>query len=97
MDDLPNDELRLIAQDLGLDAAVKVWKRLAGTTMSLPARFPKDYSMRYIHAHYDGRNTSQLARALGITTRTVQGYLAAKMPAPRPGDRASDLQTAMPL
>lgn len=81
-DDLPNDELRLVAKDFGLSVAIGIWRRLAGTPLSLPTRFPRDFAIRFIRAHYDGHNAPQLARSLGLTMRTVQDYLGAR-PAPR--------------
>lgn len=89
MDDLPNDELRLIAETLGVAAAVTIWRKLAGTTLTLPVRMPREYAIRFIGQHFNGRNVPQLARALGISGRTVQEYLGARpAQAKRPKDES---------
>lgn len=72
VDDFPDSGLKAIAESAGPRVAADLWKRLAGTRIELPMRFTRQYMVRYIRAHWDGANDGQVARALGIHTRTVR-------------------------
>lgn len=74
-EDLPNDDLREIAREYSLPVAVGIWKKFRGANLMLPTRFPREYSMAYIGRHWNGNNTAQLARSLGISQRTVFDFL----------------------
>jgi hypothetical protein len=72
VEDFPDSGLRTIAESAGARIAADLWKRMAGTRIELPMRFTRQYMVRYIRAHWDGSNDGQVARALGIHTRTVR-------------------------
>lgn len=72
VDDFPDSGLRTIAESAGTRVAADLWRRMAGSRIELPMRFTREYMVRYIRAHWDGSNDNQVARALGIHTRTVR-------------------------
>ena len=78
IDDLPSDDLRWIAEEFGLDTALSIWHRCAGTPISFPKNLPKAFCLRYLQDHFSGHNAPQLARTLGISLRTVQEYLGSR-------------------
>lgn len=85
-EDLPNEDLREIAREYSLPVAVGIWRKFRGTNLPLPTRFPQEYAMAYICRHWNGNNTAQLARSLGISQRTVFEFLgkSAKKRPPNP-------------
>lgn len=85
IDDLPSDELRWIANEHGIVTAVSIWRSFAGISIRLPIKLPREFCIRYIRAHFPEMTVNQLARALGISTRTVQEYIGARPT--RPADR----------
>lgn len=78
LDDLPSEDLRWIAQEHGIETALSIWSSFAGTSIRLPIRLPQTFCIRYIRAHFPDMSVNQLARALGISTRTVQEYIGAR-------------------
>lgn len=74
-EDLPSEDLQWLARAHGMGVATELWRRCAGTKISLPSRLPKAYAIKYLARHWDGSNTIQMARALRVSERTVQEYL----------------------
>ncbi|HOX52298.1 MAG TPA: hypothetical protein PKY05_12475 [Fibrobacteria bacterium] len=75
--DLPNDDLREIAKEYSLPVAVGIWKRFRGAGIQVPSRFTPEYCAGFVERHWDGHNTAQIARALGVSQRTVFSLLGA--------------------
>lgn len=72
VDDFPEGGLRTLAEDLGPRIAGDVWRRLQGTRLEAPRRFTQQYMIKYVRAHWNGHNESQIARVLECTARHVR-------------------------
>ena len=73
IDDLPNEELRWIARNMGLDVAIKVWRRFKGDHIACPAKIDRDVICRYMRDHFD-KSAHELALDAGVHTRTIYRY-----------------------
>lgn len=73
IDDLPNEELRWMARSLGMDVAVKVWRRFKGEHIACPARIGRETVCRYMREHY-AKTAHELAVETGVNTRTIYRY-----------------------
>jgi Mor family transcriptional regulator len=73
-DDLTGD-LALVAQECGLDVAVKLWEGMKGTVVNVPKNGLQRVVMRYVRKFYNGRNASELAVRCGISERQVYAIL----------------------
>ena len=78
IDDLPSEDLRWIAQEHGIETALSIWNSFAGTSVRFPIKLPQPFCIRFIREHFPAMSINQLARALGISTRTVQEYIGAR-------------------
>lgn len=78
LDDLPSEDLRWIAQEHGIETALSIWSGFAGTSVRFPLKLPQPFCLRFIREHFPDMSVNQLARALGISTRTVQEYIGAR-------------------
>ncbi|HNW37161.1 MAG TPA: Mor transcription activator family protein [Candidatus Ozemobacteraceae bacterium] len=72
IDDMPNDDMRLVAETLGVQVAVDLLRHLGGITLSIPKRGLGKLAERLIRAEYDGSNAKRLAVQYGVTERFVQ-------------------------
>jgi hypothetical protein len=77
--DFPNDQLKEIAESMGVEAAAKVWDIFKGSAINFPVRLDKNFALKYIAKNYNGQNIDQIARDLSLTTRTVSKYLDEKV------------------
>lgn len=71
IDDLPNEDLVLVAKSCGIDVAVKLITHLQGLTISIPRSSMRKIVCRYISEKYNGKNVKQLAMECGVSTRYV--------------------------
>lgn len=69
-EDLTGD-IGLVAEQCGLDVAVRLATHMGGTQLWLPKYAFKRAAIRYVRAHYDGTNAKVLALAIGTTERFV--------------------------
>lgn len=71
VEDLPNEDTRLVAQMMGLKIAVLLMKHFGGMSLSIPKKGFKRLFARVVKKHFDGSNAKRLAMAMGITERDV--------------------------
>jgi len=72
-DDLPNEDLRIVADLISLEVAVKMMCELQGINISIPQKAAANAKIRYIKKHYDGTKKSryELAKICGVS----EGYI----------------------
>lgn len=75
IEDLPNDELRDLAEIIGLEATVRMMCHWAGMQVRVPVTGLRNVQKKYVQAVYDGSNIGRIAQRLGITYRTVERYI----------------------
>ena len=67
-----NDVYRDIADEIGLENTLAIYKLFHGTQISFPNRlFSKEYTHRAIINEYDGNNVSQLAQKYNYSERSI--------------------------
>jgi predicted HTH transcriptional regulator len=74
IEDLPNEDLRWIAEHHGLDVAKSIWRTFSGSGVKCPVRKTFDSIVCYIKENFDKSN-HQLAREFGVSSRTVSNYM----------------------
>lgn len=74
-EDLDGD-IALVAEQCGLDVAVRLVTRVGGTQLSVPKYAFKRAAIRFVREHYDGNNAKMLALATGMTERFVYDAVA---------------------
>ena len=66
-----------IAQLLGLEAAVTLYKKYRGTQVSFPVEvLSRDYIFKHIKADYNGYNIRELATKYGYTEKWIRRIVA---------------------
>lgn len=75
MDDLPNEDLQLVAKDLGMDAIVKLILNHSGVYIYVPKELKKKLKKMYVLRNFDGSNAKSLARKLDISERSVYDWV----------------------
>lgn len=73
IDDLPNEELRWIARNIGMDVAIKVWRQFKGAHIACPARIDRDVVRRYMRENFQ-KTAHELAVDVGVNPRTIYRY-----------------------
>ena len=73
VNDLPNDDLKIVADVVGLSTAVKLLQDLPGTLISIPKTGLNKCRNFYICKNYDGSKESRvdLAKKFGISERYI--------------------------
>lgn len=67
-----NDVYRDIADEIGIENALAIYKMFHGTQVSFPNRlFSKDYTHKAIISEYDGDNVPQLAQKYNYSERSI--------------------------
>lgn len=74
VDDLPSDDLKWVALNIGLDVAKKLWKKFAGNHVACPARMSPDAVIRYMKENCN-KSVHQLAVETGVSERTIYRYM----------------------
>jgi len=65
-----------ISEELGIDAALKIYQMFKGTQISFPTRlFNPDYVKSRVVIEYDGYNIKQLALKYGYSEKTIRRML----------------------
>ncbi|MEO7958424.1 MAG: Mor transcription activator family protein [Fibrobacteria bacterium] len=74
---LPNNDMRQLAEEIGLDAVKVLLDRCRGMSFYVPLKMPPAFCREYLKAHYnpDTNNVMPMARDLGITVRQVYRLL----------------------
>lgn len=71
--DCLNEVYKDIADEMGVENALIIYRLFRGTQISFPNRlFSKDYIHKAIISEYNGKNTSQLAQKYNYSERSVQ-------------------------
>lgn len=71
-----NDVYREIANEIGIENTLAIYKLFHGTQISFPNRlFSKEYTYKAIISEYDGKNIPQLARKYNYSERSVRRIL----------------------
>ena len=60
IDDLPNEDLKLIAGVIGLESTLKLAFNLGGAFLSIPKNVTRIVKRDYIKKHYDGTKKSRM-------------------------------------
>lgn len=73
VDDMPNDDLKFVAETAGLKSAIALIFCTPGLTVSIPKNSFKNVKEQYILEHYDGTKYSvnKLAVDCDLTQRQV--------------------------
>lgn len=88
-DDMPSEDLRCIAEESSVEAAVRISMKYGGTKFYISKELPRKLAKMYCERHYNGSNTKELVRAVGLSERTVQRWVQ-KMPEARQLDLEFD-------
>lgn len=77
IDDMPNEDLKLVAELCGVNIAVELMKNLSGMPIYIPARPFIKAKKRYITEKFDGTTQSikQLSKECEVTTAHVYDVL----------------------
>lgn len=81
LEDIKNDDLKIIAEEAGLECSVRIITALRGLTIYIPLKPFKKAIERYILAKYDGTKYSinKLALECDITQRQVLKIIKRKI------------------
>ena len=78
--DMPHEELRWLAEKVGVPATMEILQRFAGMPLYLPRGAVDGLKKAYVRHAFDGGNTRELARMLGLTERTIFKWANESMP-----------------
>lgn len=74
-----NDIYRDIADEIGLENALVIYRMFHGTQVSFPNKlFSKEYTHKAIIAEFNGKNVSQLAQKYNYSERSIWRILKSK-------------------
>ena len=74
-----NDVYRDIADEIGLENTLAIYKLFHGTQISFPSRlFSKEYTHQAIISEYNGNNIPQLAQKYNYSERRIWRILKLK-------------------
>ena len=74
-----NDVYRDIADEIGIENAMAIYRLFHGTQVSFPNRlFSKEYIHNAVTKEYDGKNVSQLAQKYNYSERSIWRILKLK-------------------
>lgn len=74
-DDLRSDDLRWLAETVGMKAAVSLAMGYPGMSFYIPKRCQSDLKLRYLRKHYTGSNMREMCRLLDISQTTAKRWL----------------------
>lgn len=78
IDDMPNSDMRMVAEILGVKTAVELMRNFEGTTLIVP-KYKKSISVsKFIIANYDGKfsTVKRIVRQCGLSQRRVLEIIA---------------------
>ena len=74
-----NEIYKEIADELGIETALSIFRMYHGTQVSFPNHlFSKEYIRRAIHREFNGKNARQLAKKYNYSERSVWRILKEK-------------------
>lgn len=90
-EDMPSENLRLIADFCGVDTAINLMQNMAGINVYIPNTALTQLKARYIKKKYDGTRdcANRLALELGVSINYI--YKILKAPAEEDGKRQINL------
>ncbi len=75
-----NDVYRDIADEIGVENALAIYKLFRGTQITFPSRlFSREYIHHAIVSEYNGENVSQLAQKYNYSERSIWRILNARL------------------
>lgn len=77
LEDIPDGDLKEIADKCGLDSALLVWQHFPGSQLYIP-KADDVRRTKHVLDHYNGHNVRDLARTLHISERAVYQILQSK-------------------
>lgn len=72
IEDMPNDDMRLVAETIGIEHAVALMQHLSGLSIYIPKNSMKRIYRRIIKTRCNGSNARRLAVELGLTESYVR-------------------------
>jgi Mor family transcriptional regulator len=75
IDDMPNEDMRLVAETCGLTVAVKLLKACRGEKLGVPRFGFKRLIDRKIVEEFDGCNVRRLSSRYGVSKRYIYNVL----------------------
>lgn len=80
VEDMPNRDMQLVAEQCGVEVAAALLDRLNGICIYIPKLGDRNLIKRYILNHYDGSNAKNLALELSVSEQFVYKTLAEDKP-----------------
>ena len=73
MDNLPNEDLKIVATFIGLEPTVTLICELSGSTISIPKQATLPARKAYIKKHYDGtkKTRNELRRVCNVSENYI--------------------------
>jgi Mor family transcriptional regulator len=78
VDDMPNADMRMVAELCGVEVAIELMRHLGGINIYIPRTAEKEFLKKYVVERYNGHNAKELAIDLGISVRKVFNILNEK-------------------
>lgn len=72
IEDIKHPDMRLVAEQCGLDVAIKLYENMSGISISIPRNALREFQEKYILQHKSIYRTKELALMLNLTERTVE-------------------------
>ena len=73
--DMPNADMRLVAEACGVETAVKLLTELPGIHISIPKAGVRRVIWAYVRKNYNGKNIKKLALEVGLSENWLYGIL----------------------
>jgi Mor family transcriptional regulator len=87
--DLPDSDSRWIADNIGMDAAIKMCLQFSGVQIYIPKSTEVRLKRLYVERNFTGNNARSLALKLGVAERTIYQWL--NEPKVKPNVEQTDL------
>jgi hypothetical protein len=71
IDQMPNDDMRVVAQECGVDVARLLLRKLRGASILIPRRCYNKIADKFILEKFDGTNAKKLASVCSYSLRNV--------------------------
>ncbi len=77
IDDMPNNDMKMIAEQCGIETAIDLIDKFGGLAFYIPREISsfRKAMVRYAKKNFDGRNLRELALELGVAQKTVERML----------------------
>ena len=71
IDQMPNDDLKVVAKECGTDVALALLKNLPGAVINIPKRAFNKVADQFVIGNFNGHNAKQLARVCGYSLNHI--------------------------